>query len=312
MHVIVTGAAGYVGEALVQRLLDGTVLGQLTRLSLVDQGFGPQAEAWRRDARVALFPGQFAEAAVLDRLLREPADVVYHLASVPGGLAEREPRLGQRVNLHDTLRLFDAVAAGGSVTRLVFASSVAVYGALQPLTCVEEAAAPAPQSSYGAHKLMAEVHLADLSRRGQVDGLSLRLPGIVARPGTSAGHGSAFMSDLIRTLRAGQPYTCPVSAEGRCWWMSRQRCVDNLLHAATLPAGQMPRSRVVQLPVLLASVQAVAHEAARSADTLLRHQPDERIENLFARMPPLHTPEARALGFMDDMTLSQLVDNALA
>jgi len=309
MHIIVTGAAGYVGAALVDRLL---ALDTVTRLSLADQGFGAQAAAWRRDPRVTLAQGQFGEPAVLDTLLGEPADVVYHLASVPGGLAQREPALGQRVNLHDTLRLFDAVAATGQAARLVFASSVAVYGPLAHVDAVDETTAPAPQSSYGAHKLMAEVHLADLSRRGLVDGLSLRMPGIVARPGTSAGHGSAFMSDLIRTLSAGQPYACPVSAAARCWWMSRARCVDNLLHAASLPAQQLPASRVVQLPVLLASVLAVAHEASRGQASLVSYWPDARIENTFACMPALHTPSARALGFVDDGDLRQLVNNALA
>ncbi|MBA4340574.1 MAG: epimerase [Methylibium sp.] len=308
MHVFVTGAAGYVGEALVPRLL---ALDTITRLSLADQGFGAQAAAWCSDPRVTLAKGQFGAPSVLDALLGEPADVVYHLASVPGSLAQREPELGQRVNLHDTLRLFDAVAAGGKPTRLVFASSVAVYGALENLDSVDETTVPAPQSSYGAHKLMAEIHLADLSRRGLVDGLSLRLPGIVARPGTSAGHGSAFMSDLIRTLSAGQPYTCPVSAAARCWWMSRARCVDNLLHAASLTAQQLPASRVVQLPVLLASVMAVAHEASRGQASMVSYRPDARIESTFACMPALHTPGARALGFVDDSNLSQLVNNSL-
>ncbi|MBL8277350.1 MAG: NAD-dependent epimerase/dehydratase family protein [Pelomonas sp.] len=310
MHILITGAAGYVGEALVQRLL---ALDTTTRVSLVDQGFGPQAAAWRRDARVTLVEGPFGQPAVLDSVRSAPLDVVYHLASVPGGLASREPALGQQVNLHDTLNLLDALAARSQPARLVFASSVAVYGALDAQATLDETAAPAPQSSYGAHKLMAEVHLADLCRRGLVDGVSLRLPGIVARPGTSAGHGSAFMSDLIRALRAGKPYTCPVSAQGRCWWMSRARCVGNLLHAATVPASRLPATRVVQLPVLLASVQDVAEAAAPGQHhTLLRHQPDAGIENTFARMPPLHTPRARALGFTDDIDIRHLIDNALA
>lgn len=310
MHILITGAAGYVGEGLVQRLL---ALGTTTHLSLIDHRFGPQAADWQRDPRVTLIEGPFSQPAVLESVRSTPLNVVYHLASIPGGLASREPALGQRVNLQDTLALFDALAARSRPTRLVFASSVAVYGSLDVQAALDEAAAPAPQSSYGAHKLMAEIHLADLSRRGLIDGVSLRLPGIVARPGTSAGHGSAFMSDLIRTLSAGLPYTCPVSAQGRCWWMSRTRCVDNLLHGASVPARRLPATRVVQLPVLLASVRAVAEAAARDRHAaLLRYEPNATIEHTFARMPPLHTPQARDLGFTDDTSVQHLIDNALA
>jgi nucleoside-diphosphate-sugar epimerase len=306
MHVVVTGAAGFVGEALVaQLLLDAAV----TRLSAVDQRFGPATNAWRADPRVQLHEGDFAAPALLDAALATPADRVFHLASVPGSLAEREPELGRRVNLQATLALFDRLAAGARPARLVFASSIAVYGALPPDTAVHESTPPAPALSYGAHKLMAEVQLADLSRRGLLDGVSLRLPGIVARPASPTGHGSAFMSDLIRHAAAGTPYDCPVSAEARCWWMSRRCCVRNLLHAALLDTRRLPPQRVVQLPVIAATVQAVATAAGRQPQ--VRFQPNEALEAIFGRMPPLNTPLARELGFVDDGSLHDLTQRAL-
>ncbi|HEY1392304.1 MAG TPA: hypothetical protein VFV25_02970, partial [Methylibium sp.] len=174
-----------------------------------------------------------------------------------------------------------------------------------------ESTPPAPALSYGAHKLMAEIQLADLSRRDLLDGLSLRLPGIVARPPSTTGHGSAFMSELIRRLRAGEPYDCPVSAVARCWWMSRRCCVSNLLHAAGIDTQRLPPQRVVQLPVIAATVHEVAMAAADQAPQV-RYQPDERLEAVFGRMPALHAPQARELGFVDDGSLDNLVNNAPA
>jgi nucleoside-diphosphate-sugar epimerase len=214
------------------------------------------------------------------------------------------------VHLDATLALFDRRADGSRPARVVFASSIAVYGALDPDAAVHEATPPAPALSYGAHKLMAEIQLADLSRRGLLDGVSLRLPGIVARPASPTGHGSAFMSDLIRHAAAGTPYDCPVSAQARCWWMSRRCCVRNLLHAASFDTLSLPLQRVVQLPVIAATVQEVAAAAGRQPQ--VRYRPNEALEALFGRMPALQTPLARELGFADDGSLHELVRHALA
>jgi D-erythronate 2-dehydrogenase len=316
MHVLVTGAAGFVGQALVQRLLGDASATErpLTRLTAIDQSLG-SAAAWGKDSRLAMLEGDFADPGLLDVALAKRADLVFHLASVPGSLAEKEPVLGSRVNLQATLALFERLArAGGEAPRLVFASSIAVHGAMDPQTPVDECTIPDPSLSYGAHKLMAEIQLADSSRRGLLDGVSLRLPGIVARPPSASGHGSAFMSELIRRLHAGEPFECPVSAQARCWWMSRRCCVDNLLLAARLPADRLPQRRVVQLPVIAATVGDVAEAAARvgGRPAQVRFRPDPRLESLFGRMPPLKTPLSRGLGFTDDGSIDELVRNALA
>jgi nucleoside-diphosphate-sugar epimerase len=320
MHVIVTGAGGFVGQALVQRLLeDASALPRaLTRLTAIDQRFAPSTERWRADPRVALLAGDFADPALLASALSTTPDCVFHLASVPGSLAEREPVLGLQVNLMAPLALLHRLAEAATPPRVVFASSVAVYGASPAEGRIDESAPTRPLLSYGAHKLMTEVLLADLSRRGVIDGLSLRLPGIVARPLSPTGHGSAFMSDLIRRLAAGEPYECPVSPQARAWWMSLPCCVDNLLHAARLSEPDRAPQRTVQLPVLSATVGEVVtaigaiggrHEQVAS---LVTWRPDARTEALFGRLPPLDTPNARAIGFRDDGSLERLVQQALA
>lgn len=324
MHVLVTGAGGFVGQALVRRLLGADLDPRveagtprpLQRLTAIDQRFGPFADAWRADPRVGLLEGDFADADTLQAAFAPGApDWVFHLASVPGSLAEREQALGRRVNLMAPIALLEALAraAAGSATppRVVFASSIAVYGALPPVGRVDESCPAHPALTYGAHKLMTETLLADFSRRGLLDGISLRLPGIVARPMSPTGHGSAFMSDLIRCLVAGLPYTCPVPSDAQAWWMSLPCCVGNLVHAARTRTLE---ERCVQLPVITATVQEVvaAIETQRGCAAEVRYQPDPDITRLFGRMPGLETPGARRVGFTDDGSLARLVARAMA
>ena len=198
--------------------------------------------------------------------------------------------------------------------RLVFASSVAVYGALGT-QAVDERQGPQPTLSYGVHKWMTELLVADYGRRGDIDGCSLRLPGIVARPPTETGHGSAFMSQIFHALRARQMYTCPVSAQATAWWMSLQCCLDNLVHAARLPTRGMPTARCWQPPVLQSSVgdvvQAIAHAQGLDPKDWIRYAPDARTEALFGRLPALRTPQSEAAGFRHDGSLESLVTRVL-
>lgn len=309
-HIVITGANGFVGRGLVRRLRDDPS----HQLTLIDQAFdgAPAAPGTRQ------IHGSFGDPAVLEAALERPADIVFHLASVPGSLAEREHALGYQVNLQATLALAHRLAAQGRQRqrppRLVFASSVAVYGPLGAAP-VHEDQPPRPAISYGTHKLMAEIELADLSRRGELDAVSLRLPGIVARPATESGHGSAFMSLVMHRLAAGEPYTCPVPAHATAWWMSLPCCVDNLLHAAIMSTAGAPASRCWQLPVLHLSMEqllaALAQRYGARCRELLSYAPDDRIEALFGRYPALHTPAALAAGFRHDGGADALIQQAL-
>lgn len=311
-RVLVTGAGGFVGQGLVQRLLQQA---QLEQLVAVDRQLDENALPWLRDTRVRAVSGDFAAPATLQHALAQPPDGVFHLASLPGSRAETQPDGGLAVNLLATAALWQALAAlPGPPARVVFASSIAVYGALPFEEAMHEDQPARPLLSYGAHKRMAEILLADLSRRGGIDGLSLRLPGIVARPPSPTGHGSAFMSDLLHRLCAGEAYACPVGPGARAWWMSLPCCIDNLLHAAAIPQAQLAPQRVVQLPALTATVGEVVQAIAQrrgEASCRIDYHPDTRTEQHFGRFPVLHAPQAEALGFRHDGGLDALLRRAV-
>ena len=311
MRVMITGAAGFLGRLLVQRLLDkGQLRGQpLEALVLLDH----RLEGLPSDPRLRLLAGSITEPTLLRRSLADGVDVVFHLVSIPGGAAEEHYALGQQVNLLATLELLEQLRNAARPPVLIYASSVAVYGAQLPAR-MDEQWMPRPALSYGAHKVMVETQLNDLARRGEVDGRALRLPGIVARPREPNGLRSAFMSDLMHALAAGENYCCPVSPQATAWWMSARCCVDNLLHAAELqdPGPQ----RVWQLPVLHLAmdqvVEALAEAFGDDRRALVSYQPHADLEALFGRYPPMRTPQSRALGFHHDGSAQTLVRNALS
>ncbi|WP_075790945.1 NAD-dependent epimerase/dehydratase family protein [Massilia putida] len=310
MRVLVTGANGFVGKALVDRLLATGAGGRAVEsLSLMDIAFDAQA----KDQRVRRFEGSIAAEGMLDDLFAQPYDVIFHLASVPGGAAERNFELGLEVNLQGTLALLERSRRQVQAPVFVFASTIAVYGRMGAK--VDDATPLAPQLSYGAHKLAGEILVKDYSRRGWVDGRILRLPGIVARPPVPNGLLSSFMSDIFWRLSAGERFTCPVSPQGVAWWMSVACCVDNFLHAAALAPGQVLGRREFTLPVLRLTIAELVDGLAEmyGADRrgLVTYAPNPELEAAFASQPPLDARTAEGLGFRHDGSIGELIRNAL-
>ncbi|MFT4197874.1 MAG: NAD-dependent epimerase/dehydratase family protein [Pseudoxanthomonas sp.] len=309
MHLLVTGANGFIGRALVRRLLASwPALDTLTLLDLAVDA--PD------DARVRALPGDLCDARLRARAFAQSVDVVFHLASLPGGATVKNPTLGYQVNVGASAALMEEARGSAAVAPVfVFASSIAALGA--PLPAVVDDDAPAhPTSSYGAHKQIGEILLEDATRRGAIDGRAPRLPGIVMRPPAPAGLLSAFMSDLIRYTAEGRRYTCPVSPQAPVWIMSVPRVVDNLVHAARMPAPPAGAPRAWTLPALRVSmaelVAAVGAHGGRDVTALVDYAPDAALEAAFAAYPPLSVPSATALGFSDDGDAVALVARALA
>jgi nucleoside-diphosphate-sugar epimerase len=268
--------------------------------------------------RVRRLSGSIDDPALLARAFDTPVDVVFHLASIPGGSAELNYELGRQVNVDATLKLLESaraqVTAGSKPPVFVFSSSIAVLGS--PLTApVNDATPPRPQLTYGAQKLIGEILLSDFSRRAWVHGRAVRLPGVVARPPQRAGLLSAFMSDLIRELAAGRSYVCPVAADSTAWLMSVHCIVDNLLNAAVLPQAACTDTCVWTLPALHASmaalVGAVADVHGRDVLDRVSYRSNPNLEANFGRYPPLSTPAAEAVGFRHDGDLPTLVRRAI-
>lgn len=299
------------GSALVAALLEPAgALPNLDELVAVDALLPAHA-----DPRIVRAEGDLADPDFRESLFAAPFDAVFHLAAVPGGAAARDPGLGWRVNVEATLAILDGLAAQKAPARLVFSSSIGVFGVPLPADKVDDETLPLPTLSYGAHKLIGETLVADYARRGLVDGIALRLPGILARPRVKGGHLSAYMSDILHAMAAGEDFVCPVSREATSWFMSRARCVDNLLHAAALPRdAELPR-RAFNLPALRLSMAELIAGAethfGQAAGRRVSFDPNAALEAQFGAYPPLATPIADALGFCHDGDAPTLVARAL-
>lgn len=310
MHIAVTGANGFIGQHLSRALLRGELQASapLTRLSVLDLSLDQLPE----DPRLVRIPGSYSDPAVLARCLEQPVDLLFHLAAVPSGLCERQPELGMEVNVQGMIRLLEALRAQSQPCRLVFASSIAVYGKPQTSLLTDDTP-PAPTLSYGAYKVIGEVLLGDYIRRGWLDGCALRLPGIVTRPPEPNGAVSIFFSDVIRELSAGRPVRCPVSPAARSWLMSVGCCVRNLLHAASHDFGAQ---RCFMLPAQWVGLQELVeaigrHRGDPGIGRLVDWQPDPWVEFNFGSYPPLQLPRAEAAGFRADASLERLVADSL-
>lgn len=311
MNYLITGANGYIGQALAQRLLDDSALPEhrrVTRLVLFDRQFDAPAD----DPRVQLIVGDITRMECVEALAQTRPDVVFHLASVASGRAETEFELGLQVNLRGSMQLFEALRQLQTAPVVVFTSTIAVFGTQMP-PVMDDDTAPNPELSYGAHKRMLEILLADYSRRGFLQGRAVRLPGIVVRPAAPNGAWSVFSSTLLRSLATGQPCTMPVSPQATLWLMSLPCCIDNLLHAAAM---EQPKAMVWTLPALRVAVgdivAAFDRRTNNQASGWVTYAPLPDIQAQFGSLPPLKTPAADNAGFRHDQDIDTLIDRATA
>jgi nucleoside-diphosphate-sugar epimerase len=316
MNVLITGGAGFLGQQLIARLLaagrirldeaTGSREAPISRITCFDQGEGAL-----RDARVRNVAGDISDAAQVRALVDADTGVVVHLAAVVSGTAEADFDLGMRVNLDGTRHLLEACRATGRAPRLLFSSSIAVFGGNLP-EVVTDATTPTPQGSYGAQKLIGEMLVQDYTRKGFIDGRAVRVPTVVVRPGQPNGAASGFASGIIREPLAGLEAKLPVPPETRMWVASPRTVVGMLLHALALSPQAWGWQRSLNLPGLTVSMQeeidALRRVAGDAVVARIVSSPDENVLRLVRTWAArFDTARADALGFTADADFESIV-----
>ena len=303
MHILVLGAAGMVGRKLVERLVRDGRLGNAEISKLTLQDVVAPAKPEKATYPVDIVAGDFAVAGFAEKLVAGKPDVIFHLAAIVSGEAELDFDKGYRINLDGTRMLFDAVrlVGGGYKPRLVFTSSIAVFGAPFP-DAIGDEFFHTPLLSYGTQKAIGELLLADYSRRGFFEGVGIRLPTICIRPGTPNKAASGFFSNILREPLAGHEAVLPVSEDVRHWHATPRSAVGFLLHAATMDTGKIGPRRNLTMPGLSATVgeqiAALKRVAGDKVAARIKRLPDPFIVGIVAGWPRnFDASRARALGF---------------
>src|SRR6516162_4394506 len=306
MRVVVTGGCGFLGRRVALKLLGRA---EVDELVLFDNA--PSALPLPEDKRVTLVTGDIADREAVRRVISPGTNSVFHLAAVVSGQAEADTDLGYRVNLDGTRAVLDACRALGTCPRVIFASSLAVYGGELPPAVGDETPLT-PQTSYGTQKAIGELLVNDYSRTEFIDGRAVRLPTVVVRPGRPNRAASTFASSMIREPLSGREAVCPVSPDTVMALASPRRIVAALLRANEQPADAFGANRSLQLPGFSVAVgdmaAAVRKAGGEEAYAKMRWEPDPTIQQIISGWPQaLAAPRAAALGFTADNGIDEVV-----
>ena len=315
MHVLIIGAAGMIGRKLTERLArEGKLAGrQITALSLID--VTPPEKPAGFGGKVSLATLDIADPGAVAPHIAARPDIVFDLAAVVSGEAEADFDKGYRINLDGTRNLIEAIRHEGVKTpyrpRMVFTSSVAVFGAPFPALIGDEFFST-PLTSYGTQKAICELLIADYSRRGFLDGISIRLPTICIRPGKPNKAASGFFSNIMREPLVGQEAVLPVAEDVRHWVASPRAAVGFLVHAAELDSAPLGARRALTMPGLSATIaeqiEALRRVGGDKAVKLVRREPDTAIATMVAGWPrAFDAKRALALGFRPDASFDDIV-----
>lgn len=313
MRILVTGAAGMVGRKLAEHLardgtLGGDVIAQLVLADVVE----PQQLA-EAAVEVEMVVADVAEPGAAENFVSGRPDVVFHLAAVVSGEAEADFEKGYGVNLDGTRFLLDAIRTldQGYRPRVVFASSIAVFGAPFPDRIGDDYAAT-PLTSYGTQKAIGELLLSDYTRRGFLDGVGIRLPTLCVRPGKPNLAASGFFSSIIREPLNGREAVLPVPDGIRHWHASPRAAVGFLIHAATIDSAALGDRRCLTMPgvsvTVAEQIEALRNVAGDEVVRLIRREPDETVLRIVAGWPrSFDAQRAQALGFRAESSFEEII-----
>lgn len=314
MKILVIGAAGMVGRKLTAALLKAAqVAGRdISALVLADI---VSPEVPKAAIPIETHAVDLSAPAAADKLIAGRPDLIFHLAAIVSGEAEADFEKGYRINLDGTRHLLEAIRLasphGAYTPRLVFTSSIAVFGEPLPAAIPDEFPLT-PLTSYGTQKAIGELLLADYSRRGFVDGVGIRLPTVVVRPGKPNKAASGFFSGIIREPLAGVEAVLPVDTSVRHWFASPRAAVSFLLHAAEMDTSGLGQRRSLTMPGLAATVgdeiEALRRIAGEKAVKLIRHEPDPAIARIVAGWPQAFSAKrAESLGFVAESGFDDII-----
>jgi nucleoside-diphosphate-sugar epimerase len=314
MHVLIIGAAGMVGRKLTAGLLKtGSIAGKpIKKLMLADVVEPPAVDFAGEIERVAT---DVSSPGAATKLIAGRPELIFHLAAIVSGEAEADFDKGYRINLDGTRLLLEAIRQEGMkspyVPRLVFTSSIAVFGAPFP-EAIDDEFFSTPLTSYGTQKAICELLLNDYSRKGFVDAVGIRLPTITVRPGKPNAAASGFFSNILREPLVGQEAVLPVSKDVRHWFASPRAATGFLLHAAELDSKRLGWRRTVSAPGLSATVgeeiEALRRVAGEKAVRLIKEVPDPKIVSIVDGWPRnFNAKRALDLGFKAESTFDEII-----
>ena len=315
MKIAIIGAAGMVGRNLTERLVTDGALGGKPLTSLLLADVVASERPARFSGETVIQAGDLSARSEVDRLVAARPDVIFHLAAIVSGEAEQDFDKGYRINMDGMRHLLEAIRAAGAVDgyrpRLVFTSSIAVFGAPFP-DIIPEEYFHTPLTSYGTQKEICELLLSDYSRKGFVDGVGIRLPTICVRPGAPNKAASGFFSGIIREPLAGKEAILPVPDTVRHWHASPRSAVGFLIHAASLDTARLGPRRNLTMPGVSATVaeqiEALRTVAGEKAVALIRREPDETIMRIVAGWPTrFDASRAEGLGFAADKSFEDII-----
>jgi D-erythronate 2-dehydrogenase len=312
MRVLITGGAGFLGSRLARTLLQrGQLSGQTIQELVLTDLFPPPADL-AYDIRVRIWPGALVDQC--NTLRNEAFDLVFHLAAAVSAECEADLDLGLRSNLDSTRALLDALRAGAK-PRLVFSSSVAVFGGdidVPMPRVIRDDSLPVPQTSYGIQKFICEQLVADYTRRGLIDGRSVRLMTITVRPGRPNAAASGFLSSIVREPLNGQETVCPVPLDTLAAVASPERAIEGLIAAAEATQDTWGGRTALNLPGLTVTVsemlEALETAGGREVRERVRFQEDPKIARMMLGWPSaFESTRARRLGLLPDPNFLSIV-----
>ncbi|KAL0941451.1 NAD dependent epimerase/dehydratase [Colletotrichum truncatum] len=308
-EILITGAAGFVGQALVSALINANPSNQLTITDVVEPPI--PADVAGESSRIKSLKADLTDAAAVTSLLSKPFAAVYLLHGLMSGGAEANLDLGLRVNLDSVRAVLDHLRKNYPGTTVVFTSSCAVYGPRQPV--IESETVPKPKTSYGTEKLIIELLVEDYSRRGLIDGRIVRLPTVTVRPGAPSAAASSFASGIVRETLKGIKNVLPVSRDLEIWVCSPATVVKNLVKVKDVPKEKFGDSRVVNLPGITVTVQeildAVEKVGGRDALALIEEKKDPGILAIVDTWPArFDVSRAYSLGLEPDGPILEAVE----